>query len=80
LELPEVMALQRPQMRYAARMRNGSDACADAVDEVGDACRLVFRIEPALQAPVVGRDAGWTSIFVALHRLNAAKREHEAAR
>ena len=46
---------------------------------VGHPLRLVGRVEAALQPRVVGGDAGGTGVPVALQRLDAAEREHEAA-
>ena len=63
----------------AAGMGDQADAVANLGDEIHDADGLVLGVEAALQALVVGGDAGRAGVLVALEGLDAAEGEHEAA-
>jgi len=77
---PAVMALQHARVIDTAGMRHGADFLVHGDGVAIDALRLVGGNQPALQVLLVGRNAGWALIGVALQGLNAPERKHEAAR
>ena len=61
-------------------MRDQADFVFDVFDVVGDAAGFLFGDQSFLQFFIMRGDAGGAGVLVALQRLNAAQREHEAAR
>ena len=72
--------LQLARVPHAAGVRDHVDLAVHAVGVVGDAQVLLLHHQRALQALVVRGDAGRAGVLVAAQRLDAAEREHEAAR
>ncbi len=58
---------------------NDTNFLDHVVDIVSNTELLGFRMKPFLQLGVVGGDPGWAGVFIALQRLDASQREHEAA-
>ena len=75
-----VLAAQQPRVRHAAGVRDHLDVVVHAHRVVGDAQVLLLDHQAALQPRVVRGDAGRAGVGVAAQRLDAAEREHEAAR
>ncbi len=75
-----MIALQRAGMGHPAGMRDCAHLGAHLLHEIFHAHRFFFRVQTALQMPVVRGNAGGAGVLIALQRLDAAKREHKAAR
>lgn len=73
-----MMAAEFAWLFDTAGMGDDADFMGNAFGVVGDTHGFEFRIQTALKFFIVGGDAGGTGIFITLHGLNAAKREHKA--
>src|SRR3954466_1914354 len=75
-----VLALELARVAHAAGVRDHVDLAVHVVGVVRDAQVFLLHHERALQPLVVRRHAGRAGVLVAAQRLDAAEREHEAAR
>ena len=74
-----MLATKPARLRHAAGMGDHFDMLAHRVGIDCDPFGLVAHNKAALEALLVGGDAGRTGVLVALQRLDTAQREHEAS-
>ena len=75
-----MLPAQEARLGHSAGMRDDLQFFLDAALVIGHADRFGWRIETALQAPVMRGDAGGAGVLVAAHRLYAPQGEHESPR
>lgn len=75
-----MVAAQSARFGYAAAMGEHLDFVDDRFAVIPNFYRLVFRIKASLQPVVMRGYPGRAGVLVAFHRLDTAKRKHEAAR
>lgn len=73
-----MVPLEHPRVINAAGMRNDADLLVHGRGIAVDTLCFVGGDKSTLEMLLVGRNAGWAFIGIALKGLNAAKGEHEA--
>ena len=63
-----MFALEAPGIRHATGLRDDRDFMPQILHVMPDPLRLVFGVQTALQAGMMGGNARRTGILVALHR------------